>query len=125
MTKYKKARWFRNEHNLLDGSYIDSDDDVCYIKNGKMHRDDGPAVEYADGTKRWYKNGKRHREDGPAVEYADGDKFWYKNGKRHREDGPAVEWANGDKSWYINGEEYSEKAYEEALKIWKMNEAMK
>jgi len=24
------------------------------------------------GTKFWYKNGKYHREDGPAVEYANG-----------------------------------------------------
>ena len=29
------------------------------------------------GTKRWFLNGKFHREDGPAVEYADGDKQWY------------------------------------------------
>ena len=32
---------------------------------------------YADGTKHWYKNGKYHREDGPALEYANGDKeYW-------------------------------------------------
>ena len=24
-------------------------------------------------------NGKLHREDGPAIEYADGNKFWYLN----------------------------------------------
>ena len=29
-----------------------------------------------DGTF-WHLNGKRHREDGPAIERADGDKFWY------------------------------------------------
>ena len=28
------------------------------------------------GTKRWYQNGQLHREDGPAVEYADGTKSW-------------------------------------------------
>ena len=44
---------------------------------GELHREDGPAVEYADGTKHWYVDGKRHREDGPAVEYANGDKYWY------------------------------------------------
>ena len=47
------------------------------------------------GNKSWYKNGKYHREDGPACEYANGDKFWYKSGKQHREDGPAVELNNG------------------------------
>lgn len=35
--------------------------------------------------------GERHREDGPAVEYADGSKYWYQNGELHREDGPAIE----------------------------------
>ena len=40
----------------------------------------------------WYINGKRHREDGPAIEYADGTKKWYLNDQRHREDGPACEW---------------------------------
>ncbi len=63
---------------------------------------------YTDGYKEWFLNGKLHREDGPAVEWADGDKYWYLNGKRHREDGPAVEWADGDKAWFLNGEEVTE-----------------
>jgi hypothetical protein len=29
----------------------------------------------------WYINGKLHREDGPAVKYASGDKEWYINVK--------------------------------------------
>ena len=33
------------------------------------------------GTKFWYLNGKLHREDGPAIEYPNGDGFWYLNGK--------------------------------------------
>jgi len=76
--------------------------------NGKLHREDGPAVELPGGTKQWYLNGKRHREDGPAIEYANGTKEWYLNGKRHREDGPAIERANGGKSWYINDEYLTE-----------------
>ncbi len=31
------------------------------------------------GTKRWLFNGNLHREDGPAIEFADGDKKWYLN----------------------------------------------
>ena len=31
------------------------------------------------GDKHWYLNGKLHREDGPAVEYANGDKEWWLN----------------------------------------------
>ena len=32
-----------------------------------------------DGNKRWYINGKLHREDGPAVELEFGIKWWYKD----------------------------------------------
>ena len=35
----------------------------------------------AKGTKFWSLNGKRHREDGPAIEWADGDKSWCLKGK--------------------------------------------
>jgi hypothetical protein len=45
-----------------------------------LHRDDGPAVEYLDGTKEWYKNGMLHREDGPAILYRDGTESWYMHG---------------------------------------------
>ena len=34
------------------------------------------------GDKYWYLNGKLHREDGPAIEYSDGYKAWYIDGKR-------------------------------------------
>ncbi len=33
-----------------------------------------------DGNKYWYLNDKLHREDGPAIEYANGNKSWYING---------------------------------------------
>lgn len=39
-----------------------------YFLNGKLHREDGPAIEYVNGDLRWYLNGNRHREDGPAIE---------------------------------------------------------
>ena len=79
--------------------------------NGKLHREDGPAVEYADGDKFWFLNGEQHREDGPAVERADGSKSWFLNGERHREDGPAFEFASGSKFWYLNGEELTEEEW--------------
>ena len=55
---------------------------------------------------RYWRNeaGELHREDGPAVERADGYKAWYVNGQRHRLDGPAIESANGSVSYYIEGE---------------------
>jgi hypothetical protein len=53
----------------------------CDAGQSILHRDDGPAIEYANGSKYWYQNGKLHRDDGPAVEYADGSKDWRLNGK--------------------------------------------
>lgn len=32
------------------------------------------------GNKRWHLNGELHREDGPAIEFADGTISWYLNG---------------------------------------------
>ena len=71
---------------------------------GDYHRDDGPAVEYANGDKEWWVNGRVHRIDGPAVEYANGDQEWWLNGLRHREDGPAIDYIGGSKYWYFKGD---------------------
>jgi hypothetical protein len=88
---------------------VDEDKTIrWYNSNGQRHREDGPAIEWANGTKSWYINGEYHREDGPAYEGANGTKYWYINGNCHREDGPAIEWADGSKTWYINGERLTE-----------------
>ncbi len=73
------------------------------VENGKLHREEGPAMGMTNGTKKWYRIGELHREDGPAVEWANGDKEWWINGRIHRADGPAIERCNGDKEWWING----------------------
>jgi hypothetical protein len=52
-----------------------------------------------------------HREDGPASEYADGNKSWWLHGVRHREEGPAVVRINGTKSWWLHGKEVSEEEH--------------
>ena len=82
-----------------------------YYANNVLHREDGPAIEYANGNKVWIKNGLTHRQNGPAVQYTDGTKIWYKNGLFHREDGPAFEKANGDKFWFIKGKNLTEKQF--------------
>jgi hypothetical protein len=46
-----------------------------------------PAMEEDTfGNKFWYLKGKLHREDGPAIEYADGDKSWWLNGEEVTEE---------------------------------------
>jgi hypothetical protein len=37
-----------------NGLHIDELGDKCWYLNGKRHREDGPAEEWADGTKCWY-----------------------------------------------------------------------
>ena len=68
-----------------------------------------------NGAKDWYLNGKLHREDGPAIERASGSKDWWLNGKLHREDGPAIEWANGTKAWYLNGVHLTEAEFKNRM----------
>jgi hypothetical protein len=86
-----------------------------YYLDKDLHREDGPAIEWADGGKEWWVNGKLHRVDGPAVEYSSTSKAWYLAGKRHRIDGPAIEWANGKKEWFLNGEKMTKELWFEKL----------
>ena len=59
--------------------------DKYWFLNSNYHREDGPAVEYADGTKEWWMYGKRHRDtDLPAIVEINGCKKWYKEGKLQR-----------------------------------------
>jgi hypothetical protein len=65
-----------------------------------------------DGTKRWRnKDGHLHREDGPAIVYKDGTQFWWLNDKLHREDGPAVIFPDGGEYFYLIDKRYTEDAY--------------
>jgi len=74
------------------------------------------TVRVDDDCTEWFLNGVLHRENGPALEWANGSKFWYKEGKFHREDGPALEYTNGDKIWYIEGEMYTEENFNKKIK---------
>ena len=74
-----------------------------YNTEGKIHREDGPAVIDPNSGVQWLRNGIRHRDNGPAIIYAGGDEFWYNNGKLHREDGPAIIRSDGRKEWWEHG----------------------
>jgi len=70
-------------------TYLFNPGDRVWINyKGRRHRDNGPAVERIDGTKYWLKNGKFHRLDGPAIEYSnsDSDRYWYIEGERYTEE---------------------------------------
>ena len=68
-----KNHWLAQSKNYEEIK-IDAYGNKQYYLGNKLHREDGPACEYADGTKCWYLNGKRHRTDGPAIDYPDGNK---------------------------------------------------
>ena len=46
----------------------------------RLYRENGPAVELANGAKAWYSCGKLHRLDGPALIFHDGEEEWYIHG---------------------------------------------
>ncbi len=97
--------------------------------SGALHREDGPAIEYTSGCKKYFLNGELHREDGPAIEWPDGiiqksfnlenengvcysGRSWWKHGKMHRIGGPALIIDNGLSEWWVDGVQYSEIEYE-------------
>lgn len=53
---------------------------VYWYKDGKLHRDGGPAIEYIPTRiMKWYQHGELHRDEGPAVETPQ-FKVWYRHG---------------------------------------------
>lgn len=62
-----------------------------------------PTIVDIFGVKSHWLDNKLHRLDGPAVEYANGDREWYQNNKLHRENGPAREYADDYMEWWLKG----------------------
>ena len=70
---------------------------------------------FGSGDRWWWYKGELHREDGPAIERANGTKFWIRKDKLHRENGPAIEQANGHKTWYLSGKKCTEKEFNKKM----------
>ena len=84
-------------------------------EHGRLHRDDGPAQIWPDGSQYWYQHGNLHRDDGPAWIWPHGKQQWYQHGMRHREDGPAVIEPNGTQQWFWYGKEVIEEEHAKLL----------
>jgi hypothetical protein len=71
------------------------------------------TVKVTEEYTKWYKEGTDilHRTEGPAVEWSDGSKEWWLYGKLHRTDGPAIEYSNGFTEWYLNGIQLTEEEF--------------
>lgn len=89
---------------------------VAMIKDGRIHRDKGPAVAIDDlvstpdgtgvresKTILYMRNGVPDREDGPAVLAANGNVLWMQKGQLHRENGPAA-LIDGVATFALNGQ---------------------
>lgn len=86
--------------------------DSCDIPIEKRQRCVFCAGHFSGYVSHWDKNGKLHREDGPATYTIDGIiKVWYKHGLVHNLTGPAYIDTKGGQHWYIDGNYVS-------LKIW-------
>lgn len=72
------------KHNLFgeDATYSE------WLVDGKLHRDNGPALSGTDGTEEWYQHGELHRIGGPALIHPNNYQAWYENGIRIREEQP-------------------------------------
>lgn len=107
----------KDKNNIKDGKYTFKNA-VIYIKDGMLHREDGPA--FLINTRYnysciYYKHNKVHREDGPAsIKYSCNKKenkiMWVVNGKIHKTDGPSsivVRYENNNvyykETWFFNG----------------------
>ena len=85
-------RIFKNYHNVPEDfsgvcKVIDGySNAICYYKNGKIHREDGPAIIKEYGEKRWFLNGLSHRESGAAIIYKNANIYWLYKDKIYGED---------------------------------------
>jgi len=102
------------------GIEIDDQRNTRYWKDYRLHRIDGPAVEFSNGDKCWYLNGKCHRIGGPARIYVNNITEFCENGLLHRIDGPAVIHFNGRKEWWIRGEEIKCRSQKKFIQIMKL-----
>ena len=46
---------------------LELDDRIVWFKNGNIHREDGPAIEFKDGRKLWALNGQEVTEQEAAA----------------------------------------------------------
>jgi hypothetical protein len=112
---YYTIKYSKVLHREDGPALIYNDGTKHWYRYGRLHRLGGPAAEWESGTMEWCVNGRYHREDGPAVERSNGGKEWWIDGKRHRVDGPAIISGGGEIMWYLNNKCYTKEEWFEAL----------
>lgn len=84
---YLITNYFLNEEIIQRTSVDTEEDRTEYFKNGKLHKENGPAVVIKDASGfqfEYHEDGKIHRKDGPAIIYASFPNLnkWYIEGKQ-------------------------------------------
>lgn len=89
----------------MSSQVLELDKSISYLKDGKLHREDGPALIWKNGKHfKYYINGVLHRIDGPASVSKHVTEYRV-NGSLHREDGPAYIKHKDNiliEKWYLN-----------------------
>lgn len=93
-------------------------EDYKEVQDGKYTKIIHPFVTY------WYYDGKLHRENGPAIEWNDGTQIWFNHGRKHRLDGPANISSITGIRWYIEGIEYTKQEFYKYLENKKLREKL-
>ena len=61
-------------------------------------------ITFPNGTTIYLKDGKLHRENGPAIEFLGSGKAYFIDGALHSDKGPAIYWPyEEDCHWYVHG----------------------
>jgi hypothetical protein len=70
---------------MKNGIFVEGNDKIWY-RDDLWHREDGPAIEWGNGSLGWFQNGEYHREDGPAFigssSYGTKIESWWYRGER-------------------------------------------
>ena len=114
-TAFDFHKWLRSRHcglDCIDGPAMtkrcpDGATHEQYYRNGKLHREDGPAVIIRDSSgfvEKYFREGKRHRVDGPAYiyHYADGSALreYYLNDSLQRRETNSLVAIPGVQFWH-------------------------
>lgn len=79
----KKEIYIDSDGQELDVNINHNETKRFHNSKNQLHRLNGPAIEYLDGSYDWYRNGKPHRIGGPAFsDPMNNDYMWFVNDKQ-------------------------------------------
>lgn len=111
MMDEEKTVWYKSEEDRIihrmDGPAVEwADGTIEYWEEGEYHRVGDPAIIESNGTQEYYCRGILHRADGPAIIRANGTLEYWFYGKLHREGAPAIIFPNGATEWWQMGKKH-------------------